>query len=137
MARPINRCLDDEAMDHIDHALGRPLDPTDDTYRNCYATGGELADQLAASPFWYEGKRVRDMRYFAVTEEGRRALAQHLREIKDRHRAYVVEFDGHPGTVIETSRSKARYSRYLDIVDVAPDLTFKDFCRRASVRLER
>lgn len=28
----VNRYLKDKAMDHIDHALGRPVDPMDETY---------------------------------------------------------------------------------------------------------
>lgn len=137
MTISINRSLDDKAMDNIDHALGRPLDPMSKSYRNFYMTDGELAEQMASSPFWYEGRRNGDLRAFAVTAEGRKALAAHLRDIGDRHRAYAVDFDGHVDTVVATSRNKARYSRYLDIADFMPDLKFKDFCRRVSVRLER
>lgn len=133
----INRSLKNKDMDRIDHALGRPLMPTGETFRNFYATSGAEADEMAASTFWMEGKPGRDMRYFAVTDEGCQALADHLLKINDPHRAFAVTFDGHTRTVIAPSGSKARYSHFLDISDVMPDLTFIDYCTRASVRASR
>lgn len=132
--QPINRCLSNKSMDYIDHALGRPLDPMAKTYRNFFATDGDLADEMAASPYWREGISGRELRYFAVTDEGRKALAAYLRESGDKHRAYDITFDGHVRTVVATSRSKARYSDFLDVREVRPDLSFKDYCSRASVR---
>lgn len=132
----IDRSLKDETMDAIDHALGRPLDPLSDTYRNFYATDGAQADAMAASPFWMEGRRGIGMRCFAVTNDGRKALAEHLRKIGDPHRAFSIVFDGHERTVAAASRSRARYSHYLGLRDVLPDLTFQDFCRRSSITLK-
>lgn len=40
----VDRYLENQAMDHIDHALGRPLDPLGETYRNFYATGSRRFD---------------------------------------------------------------------------------------------
>ncbi len=137
MQQPINRGLADKSMDNIDHALGRPLNPLAETYRNYFATSGALADEMAASPFWLEGQRSEKMRFFAVTSEGRKALAAHLREIGDKHRAYEITFDGHARTVIAASRSKARYSDFLDVCEVCPDLKFKEYSKRASVRVAR
>jgi hypothetical protein len=124
-------------MDRIDHALGRPLDPMAETYRNHYAAGGvPHADELAASPHWKEARPMpHNQRIFVVTDDGRRALAEHLRAIGDPHRAYVVAIDGAERTVIATSRSKARYRAYLDLKDIWQDLTFRQFCSRVSVRL--
>jgi hypothetical protein len=133
-AERVNRSLVDPAMDDIDHALGRPLDPMRESYRNYYATDGAQADEMSASPYWIEGRAGTGLRCFAVSAEGRRALADHLRNIGDPHRAYTVTFDGHASTVIATSPSKARYTKYLDLSDCCPDLTFKDFSRRSSVR---
>jgi hypothetical protein len=133
----VDRYLADKAMDCIDHALGRPLDPLGETYRNFYATDGALADEMAGSPFWDEGKRSESMRYFFVNQAGREALAKHLKEIGDQHRAYVVTYAGYPNTVVATSRDKAKYRRYLEISDVMPDLTFFQFCRGASVSLHK
>lgn len=134
--QPINRCLADKAMDRIDHALGRPLNPMAETYRNFYSTSGAEADTMASSPHWIEG-RPGSFRCFAVTDEGRAALAAHLREIADPHRAYAVTFAGHERMVIAGSASKARYSHFLDLSDCIPDLSFKDFCRRTTVRATR
>ena len=133
----VNRCLGDVAMDDIDHALGRPLNPMDETYRNYYVTDGPAADEMAASPFWSERPRGDGNRCFVVTDAGRAALKSHLRDIGDPHRAYEITFDGYPRTVIATSRSKARYSHFLDLREVLPDLTFKDYSARASVRVAR
>jgi len=133
--QPINRYLEDKWMDHMDHALGRPLDPTGETYRNFYSTSGELADRMAASPYWQEGRRGTQFRNFAVSDEGRKALAAHLREIGDSHRAYIVSFNGYNSTVIAKSPTKAKYDYYLRISDVWSDLTFKEFCRNAKVHV--
>lgn len=135
MQKPINRYLADKAMDHIDHALGRPLDPMVESYRNFFSTDGDLADEMAASPLWEESAGGYRLRHFHVTRAGRKALAAHLREIGDQHRSFVVKFDGFERTVIATSRSKARYSYFLDISDCWAELNFKDYCKRASVRV--
>ena len=37
MTLTVNRYLADPAMDDVDHALGRPLDPMRESYRNRYA----------------------------------------------------------------------------------------------------
>lgn len=132
----INRSLQDRDMDRIDHALGRPLDPMADTYRNFYAISGSIADGLAASPYWAEGKGPPgSLRYFSVTDAGRACLANHLRVIGDQHRAFIITFDGYASTVIAKSRDKAKYSHFLSVSDVMPDLTFGDYCRRTTVRV--
>lgn len=122
-------------MDRLDHALGRPLDPIAESYRNFYAISGSIADALAASSCWVETKGPpSSLRYFSVTAVGRERLASHLREIGDPHRAFSVTFNGYTRTVIAKTRDKAKYSAFLDASDVMPDLTFGDFCRRVSVR---
>lgn len=131
----INRCLDDKAMDHIDHALGRPLDPRCDSYRNYFAASGSIAEEMARSEHWVEGRKNGELRCFAVTPAGRIALAAHLHTIGDQNRAWCITYRGHESIVIAESRSKARYSHFLDLKDVCPDLTFKDFSKGASVRL--
>lgn len=69
----VNRYLKDKAMDHIDHALGRPVDPMGETYRNHFATGadGKDAKQFAASSNWEKVGQRDDMAFFAVTDAGR------------------------------------------------------------------
>jgi hypothetical protein len=132
----VNRYLADLAMDRIDHALGRPLDPLADTFRNHYAANTADAAELAESAHWREvASHNRDLRCFAVTGEGRTALAAHLRAIGDPYRLFAMTFDGYASTVVAKSRGKARYSHFLDISDVMPDLTFIDYCRRATARL--
>lgn len=137
-ATTVNRCLKDKAMDRIDHALGRPVDPMSKTYRDHYAAdGAELGAELTASPHWRPGGQALGMQFFYVTQEGRAALAAHLREIGDPHRTYRVRFQGDEWFVAAKSHGKARYQSYLDIADCWPDLTFGEFCRGTSVRLCR
>jgi len=131
----VNRHLADEAMDKIDHALGRPLDPTGETYRNFYAAPTDVAAEFAKTPYWNIGPIItRGLIGCTVTSAGRKALADHLVAIGERHRAFDVTFQGYTTTVVGTSASKARYSYFLNIRDCLPDLTFSDFCRRSTIR---
>ena len=130
----VNRYLVDKSMDHIDHALGRPVDPMGATYRNRFVAGGADADELSMSPHWEEGRRCGEMRYFGVTQAGRQALANHLKAIGDKTRAFEVMFDGRTTRVPAITAAKARYALWLDISDCFSDLTFADFCRRTIVR---
>ena len=132
----VNRYLKDKAMDRIDHALGRPVNPMGETFRDYYAAdaGGQIAAKMAASPHWKAGRSDGRLRYFFVSQAGREALRDHLREIGDKHRVYVVIFNGWEMPCVATSHSKARYSAWLDVSD-GWDISFGDFCRDARVRL--
>lgn len=137
MAQQVNRCLKDKWFDHIDHALGRPVDPMGETYREYFCTDatGDLADKMRASPHW-NGPQVRgDMAFFFVSGAGRQALAEHLKTIGDKHRLYTVSYDGNNMTVVAVTAAKARYKKWLDISDCRPDLTFGEFQRSLRVRL--
>lgn len=133
----VNRSLSDPAMDRIDHALGRPADPMAATYRNYYAVDkvSAKAEAMRMSPHWAAGRAIPgDLQCFVVTPSGRAALTAHLREIGDPHRSFVVSFDGSdPMIIAARSHGAARYAAFLrsDL-----DLTFGDFVRRTSVRLE-
>jgi hypothetical protein len=131
----VNRYLRDKAMDHIDHALGRPLDPMAKTYRNYFAIDGDsdLAREFRTSDHWHEGGRDGTMSYFTVTHEGREALAAHLNQIGSKHRLYRVWLNGEEMTpIIATSHAKARYLKFLDFDD---GQTFGEFCKSTRVRL--
>ncbi|MDE3771555.1 hypothetical protein I7G86_07395 [Sinorhizobium meliloti] len=132
----VNRYLKDKAMDHIDHALGRPVDPLGETYRNHFATGadGKDAKQFAASPNWEKLGRRDDMAFFAVTDAGRKALADHLKKIGDPWKAYEVSFNGYTSIVSAKSSGNAKYQKYLDVSDCYSELKFVDFARQAKVR---
>lgn len=130
-----NRCLDDKAMDHIDHALGRPVDPMRKTYRNHFVTDGAEADAFAASAHWEEiGGPPSSMRAFRVTEYGRAVLAVHLKTLPNPHRRFEITFDGASWIVAAASAAKARHAEWLSVCDLCPDLTFIDFCRSAKIR---
>lgn len=134
----VNRYLEDKDMDHIDHALGRPLNPLGETYRDHYAidAGSRYAKAFEASPFWEKAEKSAPgrMLYFYVTDAGRAALAKHLVAIGDKHRQFDVTFEGHTFPVVATSASKARFSAFADISDFRSSLTFAAFCRSSSVR---
>ncbi|OAN52840.1 hypothetical protein [Sphingobium sp. TCM1] len=133
----VNRYLEDKAMDHIDHALGRPVDPRAETHRNYFYVIGEtdLRREMASSPHWQSDGKTREGEYFSVTAEGRAALAAHLKAVGDKHRRWVVSYAGYQMEVVAISRAKARYSKWLDISDVNDSLSFGQFQRNSKVRL--
>ena len=58
---------------------------------------------------------------------------------KERAFLVTVEINGvvDERRVVAKSHSKARYSRYVDLIDsLFPDLTFAEFCRRSTCRLD-
>lgn len=131
----VNRYLADEALDHVDHALGRPTWPHRESYRNFFTTepDGDLARGFAASPWWKEGVSIGRLQCFLVTESGRKALAEHLAALK-LDRVFIVAFEGREKIIAASTGSKARYDCYFEIRDVLPDLNFLDFARRSRVR---
>lgn len=132
----VNRYLKDKAMDHIDHALGRPVDPMGETFRNYFYVMGDtdLRRHMAASPHWTSAGQVAGGEYFRVTDEGRNALSKHLRDIGDKHRLWIVTYAGYEMEVVATSAAKARYSQWLNISDTDDSLTFAKFQRASRVR---
>ncbi len=138
----VNRCLSDKAMDKIDHALGRPIDPLAETHREhyCVDKGSSEADIFRASPHWDAGEPSdlnQSLAWFYVNRAGREALAAHLKQIGDPYRAFIVRYgdDGEwEDRVVAKSASAARYRKFLDVRDAYPDLTFLEFCATARVR---
>jgi len=133
----VNRYLADKAMDHIDHALGRPADPMAPTYRNHFVIDREsdIARQFSASNHWHVARSAPDdgMLCFFVTDEGRAALAAHLKAIGDKHRVYRVWLgDDEMSPVVATTAAKARYLKFLQFDD---GMTFGEFCRASRVRI--
>ncbi|WP_319517283.1 hypothetical protein [uncultured Martelella sp.] len=133
----VKRYLKDKHFDHIDHALGRPVDPMGETYRNYFAANanGDIAREMAASPYWQKSCRDNDIDVFHVTRAGREALRDHLKAIGDQNRLYQITWLGMSTTVVSTSAGKARYAAYLDASGIDQDLTFKKFQAQARVRL--
>jgi hypothetical protein len=139
MSKQVNRSLKDTEMDHIDHALGRPVDPLMESYRNYFATsvGSKEALAFTVSPYWdtHGSTNSGRMTYFFVTHAGRQALKSHLKEIGDKNRLYDVTFEGRTQAVVAQSAAKAKYSLWMDISDCFCDLKFSAFTRSASARL--
>lgn len=136
MSNPrVNRYLDDKSIDHIDHALGRPIFPLRESYRNYFATcSGKQQEEFSASPNWKKIGQRDDMAYFAVTETGRQTLSDYLAALEKPWKAFVVEFDGYTSIVPAKSISAARYSNYLEVSDAWSELRFADFMKRSKVR---
>jgi len=132
----VNRYLEDKPMDHIDHALGRPVDPRAETHRNYFYVIGDtgLRREMASSPHWQSSGKTADGEYFSVTDEGRAALSDHLKAIGDQHRRWIVSYAGYQMEVVATTAAKARYSKWLDISDTDDSLTFGKFQRGSRVR---
>jgi len=133
---PVNRYLRDPQIDDIDHALGRPVFPLRESYRNYYATedDGELARRFDASPFWIKTARSSRMAFYSVTNAGRDALALHLSTLTP-VRAFEVRYRGYRRIVPAATRSRARYSYFRDLREFDPDLQFAEFAYLARVRL--
>ncbi|MVB04197.1 hypothetical protein GN325_20750 [Agrobacterium vitis] len=138
----VNRCLKDKAFDHIDHALGRPVDPMRESHRNYYATDAEsdLAKAFGASENWKLASSTKSgMAYFHVTDAGRIALRNHLAchsvNMGRPWRAFAVEFNGYSDTIPARSRGQAKYLRFLSVSDCYPSLKFGEFVKRANVRV--
>lgn len=129
----VDRYLKDKAMDHIDHALGRPVEPLAPTHRNYFAATVGSAEALAfdASPNWEPCGASGDMGFWRVSDEGRRTLAAHLKAIGDPHRPYAVTYEGTTVVVAAKSASAAKYSLFLRVSDSFQELTFRKFVGRA------
>ena len=132
----VNRYLADKAMDHIDHALGRPVWPLRESYRNHFATGSgsDLAIAFTTSPHWEHVGRQGSMSFFAVTDAGRQALSSYLEASGGRWRPFLVTFEGFTMTVPAPTAARARYACFLRLSDSWSELSFGDFLKRARVR---
>lgn len=132
----VNRYLKDKAMDHIDHALGRPIYPCAETYRNHFAidAGSELAVGFEASPHWEKTGQHGSMAFYSVTDAGRQALAAHLSKMENPWQPFIIEFDGFTTIVPAKTRSKAKYAYYLRVSDSWSELTFSAYSKRVKVR---
>ena len=133
-----NVIIRDKHFQEMHHALGCPWPDQvmGETYRNYFATdfAGDI-DRMAASPHWTNGREKFGMTYFSVTEDGKRALVEHMRTSVEFPARYAITYRGWDGCQIVTakSRSAAKYAAYLD-ADSCDG--FFDFARRIkSVRL--
>ncbi len=130
----VNRYLKDKALDHIDHALGRPTFPLQETYRNYFAIGADsdLAKTFTKSLNWRKSGQRDDMAFFAVTELGRHALADHLKQLPD-NKVFVVSYWEWSKIVTAKSRAAARYDVFREVSDCG-DFSFREFLKVSSVR---
>ena len=128
----VNRRIDDPDMLRIYHALGRPLDPMQDTYRDYFAenAGTVLADKMRASRHWDGGTTRGDLVYFHVTAAGREALAAYLKTTGDRWRRFVIRWQNFPIEICERTRGKAMYAAWLQVRDCY-SVTFGEFVSQA------
>lgn len=136
MQLKVNRCLKDKAMNHIDHALGRPVNPLGETYREHFAVCASEAGRFRDSGHWREGRTDTDLVWFYVTRAGREALADHLKAIDNKSRHFVVSWGGYDMDVVAETHSKARYKKWVEVSD-AIDISFGEFTKTARVRLPR
>lgn len=131
---PVNRQLADPEMDRIDHALGRPFDPLGPVSRNYYYGN---AGETFRAPNW----QVVTLSTYAgpcasVTMEGRKALADYLKQCGDPLRHFVVAWDGLELDVLANTHGMAKYQAWLRVSDCR-DLAFRDFMKDARARLAR
>lgn len=74
MQNSVNRHLGSGIIDHVDHALGRPEHPMDETYRNYFECATMLEANELKETGWFECKGL----MCTVTLKGCRALRSHL-----------------------------------------------------------
>lgn len=131
----VNRCIkDSKALDHVDHALGRPFRPLE-TFRDHFATScPKRKADFRASPWWTEGITRDDMTFFHVSHAGRQALADELADVDTYGRLFEITSDGYEGRslVMAMSHSQAKYRSYID-ADL--DWPFIEYCKEIRVRL--
>lgn len=135
----VDRYLNDKAMDHIDHALGRPIWPLKETRRNYFATETDSGEAKAfdASPNWALSSVDGRMAYYSVTCAGRRALVDHLASLPDaeQFKAFVVSFK-RQDTIIPALTAEAALEKvYNQVSEFWSELTRSRFYRSARVRL--
>lgn len=131
-----NRGLKDYAMDKLDHALGRPFAPWSATSRNFFGVEIGCADAIAmkADPNWVHTRDFMGTSGFAVSDKGKAALANHLKNIGEIPRLFIIKFNGRDlEPIYAKTHSKAKYKKWLDW-DTS-DISFGDFCKATRVRL--
>ncbi|WP_395443618.1 hypothetical protein [Caulobacter sp. UC70_42] len=117
--------LTEADLDHMHHALGRPVGPHVVPYRNYFATSTESPDakRFEEIGLWVKGQGVPGgLTYYHVNDEGQRRVWSWLseRNRKDGLRAYAVSGGGliATKTVMAKSRSAAKYAVWLEFSDV-------------------
>lgn len=114
------RMVADAALLHVlQHSLGVDEFGRGDQYRNRFVTGEGSTDHPTCLEAVDRGLMDRhagntltgDMDLFVVTDQGRNFVAQHSPRPDRKQKA------------------RDRYSRFLDLSDVMPDLTFQSFLK--------
>lgn len=132
----VNRSLEDNAMDKLDHALGRPFVPWSETSRNFFGVKVGSADAIAMKidPNWVHTRDFMGTSGFAVSDKGKSALVSYLESNGQIPRLFIITFNGNNlGPIHAKTHSKAKYAKWLGW-DTS-DISFGDFCKATKVRL--
>jgi hypothetical protein len=117
--RACNVIIRDKHYHEMHHALGCPWpdEIMGETYRNYFAIDAdtETATRMRASPHWTGGTKKFGMVYFSVTDQGKRALIDHMQANVTVPARYAITFRHYDGCklVPARSRSAAKYASYL------------------------
>lgn len=129
-----HKSLKNPDMDDLYHALGRPVDPLMESYRNRYFAPDVMIDELTASPFWH---RFDDTNYFEVSAAGRKALDGYLASISDPTRVWEVRLNDHDGSYVSSyaadSREQAVHHAIASLQD-SGYLSVSEFIRHTEIR---
>lgn len=130
-----NRSLEDQRFDEIDHALGRPNNPCFETSRNFFGVevGSAKAKELQADPYWQHTRDFAGTSGFIVSEAGKVALAEYLKDNWTPPKRYDVTWAGITQTVTADKPGQAKYQLWLDCEFT--DLPFGDFVKAATARV--
>ena len=130
-----NRSLADKHMDSLDHALGRPTTPTGETTRNFFGVeiGGDDALAMMRNPHWKHTRDFMGTSGFAVSDEGKAALASYLKDNWTPPKRYDVTWGDHTSNVVADKAGQAKYRAWLR-ADFS-HLSFGDYVKNSTARV--
>ena len=120
MRKKCNVRIDDKHFQEMHHALGCPWpdEIMGETYRNYFACDleSETSGRMRESSHWSGGSTKFESTCFHVTDAGKSALREYMRQNISTPALYSITYKHHEGENIVSakSRSAARYAAYLN-----------------------
>tara|TARA_R110000796_G_scaffold135042_3_gene251177 strand:+ start:5086 stop:5550 length:465 start_codon:yes stop_codon:yes gene_type:complete len=146
MRKKCNVRIDHKHFQEMHHALGCPWpdEIMGETSRNhfaCDGTHGSTSDRMRSSAHWSNGSGKFGMTYFHVTDAGKSALREYMRQNISTPALYSITYKHHEGENIVSakSRSAARYAAYLNagierpFIEYAAEIKYVKIHTRAHV----
>ena len=113
----------DNILSILQHALGVDSFGRGEMYRNHFVAGPGHSDFDTCMKATHDG--------LLAHRENEHVVGGHIFTVTLSGKQYVRECSPRPD---RKQRAKDRYSRFLDLREVCPDLTFRDFLRKEKER---